>query len=80
MIMGTLDGIDLKRMSLNMLAAATLSKDHYVLLRYSERESEWRVNVRLPGERGLTREHASASRNSPAVAIERALDWLREAI
>jgi hypothetical protein len=82
-----LDAIDLQRLGMLLLAAADLSKDKYVLLRYSASRQEWRVNVRLLhpalcqcatplGCVGVG-EHIAASKDSPALALDRAVQWLR---
>jgi hypothetical protein len=84
-----LDAFDLQRLGLLLLAAAELSKDRYVLLRYSARMQTWRVSVRLAhparcqcspsgGCVGIE-EHVATSQASPVLALDRAVQWLRTA-
>ena len=69
-----LDATDPQRLGFLLLTATDLSTDHYVLVRYSRAEQEWRVNVRYHAT-----EHVAASETSLVVAMDRAWQWLRAA-
>lgn len=81
------EAFELQQTGVLLLAAAELSKDRYVLTRYSRAEKEWRVSVRLwhpkgcrcvePRECHGVMEHVSASEESLMVALDRAVQWLR---
>lgn len=79
-----LDALDLQRLGLLLLACAELSRDRYVLVRYSASQAIWRVNVRYGHPQRcpchacpVLVEHTSSSKESPLLALDRACQWLR---
>ena len=82
-----LDYHDVQRLGLLLLAVMDLSAEHFVLLRYVASASTWRVNVRHKHPAGCqcraplgcprTVEQVVVSRDSPMLALDRALQWLR---
>ena len=81
------DALDLQRTGLLLMAAAEMSKDRYVLTRYSTTGKAWRVSVRLEHPKGCrcaaprgcpgVVEHVAASKETLMLALDRAVQWLR---
>ena len=84
-----LDALDLQRLGLLLLAAADMSRDRYVLTRYSTRHGAWKVSVRFYHPQPCacqgplpclgTVEHVTQSQESLLLAMDRAVQWLRGA-
>lgn len=84
-----LDAMDLQRVGLLLLAAAELSTDRYVCLRFYDRTRAWQVSVRIQHPLGCQcaaphgcigiGEHTATASMTPVLALERAVTWLREA-
>lgn len=86
----SIDALELQRIGLLFLNATEMSKDQYVLARYSEKSDEWRVSVRLKHPKSCrcislgtcpgVIEYISSSKESLMLALDRVVEWQRQEI